>query len=91
MKYNSYYQSNIKTSRQEDGVYAMRYASQQMLIDKLQKKLEEYENMRKEAIEYMKEFTFERLLVQEDRKLIMYNENLKNFENILNKVGDSNE
>lgn len=31
------------------------------------------------------------LLANEDRKLIMYNENLKNFENILNKVGDDNE
>ena len=29
-----YYQSNIKTSRDEDSVYAMKYASQQMLIDK---------------------------------------------------------
>ena len=31
-----YYQSNIKTSRNEDSVYAMKYASQQMLIDKLE-------------------------------------------------------
>ena len=31
-----YYQSNIKTSRDEDSVYAMKYASQQMLIDKLE-------------------------------------------------------
>lgn len=30
-----YYQSNIKTSRDEDSVYAMKYANQQMLIDKL--------------------------------------------------------
>ena len=55
------------------------------------KTLEAYENMRKEAIEYVKEFTFEPLLVNEDRKLIMYNENLKNFENILNKVGGNDE
>jgi len=33
---NNYYQSNIKTSRNEDSVYAMRYASQQMLINKLE-------------------------------------------------------
>lgn len=57
----------------------------------LKKQLEAYENMRKEAIEYVKEFTFEPLLVNEDRTLIMYNENLKNFENILNKVGEDNE
>ena len=31
-----YYQSNIKTSRDEDTVYAMKYADQQMLIDKLE-------------------------------------------------------
>ena len=31
-----YYQSNIKTSRDEDSVYAMKYASQHMLIDKLE-------------------------------------------------------
>lgn len=60
-------------------------------FDYLQKQLEVYENMRKEAIEYVKEFTFEPLLINEDRKLIMYNENLKNFENILNKVGEDNE
>lgn len=33
---NCYYQSNIKTSRNEDSVYAIKYASQQMLIDKLE-------------------------------------------------------
>ena len=31
-----YYQSNIRTSRNEDSVYAMTYANQQLLIDKLQ-------------------------------------------------------
>ena len=54
-----------------------------------QYKLEQLESIRKEAIEYMKEFIFEPLLISEDRKLIMFNENLKNFENILNK-GDNN-
>ena len=58
-------------------------------IKDLQQKVEQLENIRKEAIEYMKEFIFEPLLINEDRKLIMFNENLKNFENILNK-GDNN-
>ena len=58
-------------------------------ITNLQQKVEQLENIRKEAIEYMKEFIFEPLLINEDRKLIMFNENLKNFENILNK-GDNN-
>lgn len=59
-------------------------------IIKAQKfEIEQLENIRKEAIDYMKEFIFEPLLINEDRKLIMYNENLKNFENILNK-GDNN-
>ena len=57
-------------------------------IEDLQQKVEQLENIRKEAIEYMKEFIFEPLLINEDRKLIMFNENLKNFENILNK-GDN--
>ena len=35
------------------------------------------------AIEYMQDFIFEGLLVNEDRKLIMYNQNLRNFEKIL--------
>lgn len=35
------------------------------------------------ALEYMKDFTFEPLLTNEDRKLIMYNANLRNFERIL--------
>lgn len=54
-------------------------------ITSLQQKVEQLENMRKEAVDYMKEFIFEPLLINEDRKLIMFNENLKNFENILNK------
>ena len=58
-------------------------------IEGLQQKAEQLENIRKEAIDYMKEFIFEPLLINEDRKLIMFNENLKNFENILNK-GDNN-
>lgn len=41
---NNYYQSNIKTSRSEDSVYAMRYASQQMLIDKLEHNWNELKN-----------------------------------------------
>lgn len=56
-----YYQSNIRTSRDEDSVYAMTYANQQLFIDKLQqenqelkKQLEEKENQQKEFIEYLK-------------------------------------
>ena len=49
----------------------------------------ELENIRKEAVEYMQDFIFEPLLVQEDRKLIMFNENLRNFENILQNGSDS--
>lgn len=42
-----YYQSNIKTSRNEDSVYAMKYANQQMLIDKLEQQCQK----QKEAID----------------------------------------
>ena len=44
-----YYQSNIKTSRNEDSVYAMKYASQQMLIDKLEQQCKK----QKEVIDKM--------------------------------------
>ena len=54
-------------------------------ITNLQRKVEQLENIRKETIEYMKEFIFEPLLINEDRKLIMFNENIKNNESILNK------
>lgn len=56
---DGYYQSNIKTSRNEDSVYAMKYASQQILIDKLeeenkslQSQLKAKEEVIKEAREY---------------------------------------
>ena len=43
-----YYQSNIKTSRNEDSVYAMKYASQQMLIDKLQQENQQLKEINEE-------------------------------------------
>ena len=46
-----YYQSNIKTSRNEDSVYAMKYANQQMLIDKLEQQCKK----QKEVIDDCKE------------------------------------
>ena len=36
-----YYQSNIRTSRDKDGVHVMTYANQQLLIDKLQRENQE--------------------------------------------------
>ena len=63
---NCYYQSNIKTSRNEDSVYAMKYASQQMLIDKLEhnwnelkKWLEEQDIFITELPVFMKEIAIE--------------------------------
>ena len=44
---------------------------------------QKYQEVIEKAIEYMKDFIFEPLLTNEDRKLIMYNDNLKNFEKIL--------
>ena len=47
-----YYESNIHTSKNKDSVYVMKYASQQKLIDKLQK-----ENQKqKEIIKKIKEW-----------------------------------
>ena len=49
-------------------------------------KNQKYKEVIDKAIEYMKDFTFEPLLTNEDRKLIMYNDNLRNFEKILKEV-----
>ena len=49
----------------------------------LNKENQELFNKIDKAIEYMQDFIFEGLLVNEDRKLIMYNQNLRKFEEIL--------
>ena len=46
-----YYQSNIKTSRNEDSVYAMKYANQQMLIDKLEQQCQKQKEVIDKTIE----------------------------------------
>ena len=55
-------------------------------IDELQQENQKYKEVIDRAIEYMKDFIFEPLLTNEDRKLIMYNDNLRNFEKILKEV-----
>lgn len=52
---DGYYQSNIKTSRNEDSVYAMKYASQQILIDKLEEKNKSLQSQLKAKEEVIKE------------------------------------
>lgn len=53
---------------------------------RLRKENQKYKEVIDRAIEYMKDFIFEPLLTNEDRKLIMYNDNLRNFEKILKEV-----
>ena len=48
-----YYQSNIKTSRDEDSVYAMKYANQQMLIDKLEQQCKKQKEAINKAVKYI--------------------------------------
>lgn len=48
-----YYQSNIKTSRNEDSVYAMKYANQQMLIDKLEQQCKKQKEAIDKAVKYI--------------------------------------
>ena len=55
-------------------------------IRQLDKENQKYKEVIDKAIEYMKDFIFEPLLTNEDRKLIMYNDNLRNFEKILKEV-----
>lgn len=53
---DGYYQSNIKTSRNEDSVYAMKYASQQILIDKLEEENKSLQSQLKAKEEVIKKF-----------------------------------
>lgn len=57
------------------------------LVNSCQEEIRKYKEANKKAIEYIKDFIFEPLTNFEDRKLIMCNQNLKNFEDIL-KVGE---
>lgn len=45
-----YYQSNIKTPRDGDSVYAMKYANQQMLIDKLEQQCKKQKEVINKAV-----------------------------------------
>ena len=54
--------------------------------NRLEKENKQLKEVIDKAIEYMKDFIFEPLLTNEDRKLIMYNDNLRNFEKILKEV-----
>ena len=49
----SYYKGNIKTSKNEDSIYAMRYASQQMLIDKITKENEKIKAKYNKALQLL--------------------------------------
>ena len=71
----------------EEVIYpSMVIRSQAEAIELLEKENKKYKEVIDKAIEYMKEFIFEPLLTNEDRKLIMYNDNLRNFEKILKEV-----
>ena len=64
-----------------DKIHALKTKNEQ-----LQQENKKYKEVIDKAIEYMKDFIFEPLLTNEDRKLIMYNDNLRNFEKILKEV-----
>ena len=51
-----YYQSNIKTSRDEDRVYAMKYANQQMLIDKLEQQCKKQKEVINKITDLIKQY-----------------------------------
>ena len=55
-------------------------------VYELKQENQKYKEVIEKAREYMKDFIFEPLLTNEDRKLIMYNDNLRNFEKILKEV-----
>ena len=60
-------------------------------IKKLQKQLEAYENMRKEAIEYIEHARFIREQVILKRSYALQDFQVKDLLNILNKLGNSDE
>ena len=71
----------------EEVIYpSMVIRSQAEAIELLEKENKKYKEVIDKVKEYMKDFIFEPLLTNEDRKLIMYNDNLRNFEKILKEV-----
>ena len=73
----------------EEAIYpSMVIRSQAEAIELLEQENKKYKEVIDKAIEYMKDFIFEPLLTNEDRKLIMYNDNLRNFEKILKEVSE---
>lgn len=69
---------NCEVSKEDKEFIDMTHRNTELL-----EQLQERDNVIDKAIEYMKDFIFEPLLINEDRKLIMFNQNLKNFEDIL--------
>ena len=51
-----YYQSNIKTPRDGDSVYAMKYANQQMLIDKLEQQCKKQKEVIDKITDLIKQY-----------------------------------
>lgn len=85
---NMYYQTGIKTSRNEDSVYAMKYASQQMMIDKLQKenqKLKEQLQQKKDIINKAKNKIERMFEIGDGNKVI---DDLLELEKILDNKGE---
>lgn len=83
---NNYYQSDIRTSRQEDILLSIDDDRQRLLClikywreecFKQDKQLKAYENMKKEAIEYTKSH-FKEMVADEEAQILL---------DILNKVG----
>ena len=71
----------------EEVIYpSMVIRSQAEAIKLLEKENKKYKEVIDKVKEYIKDFIFEPLLTNEDRKLIMYNDNLRNFEKILKEV-----
>ena len=83
-----YYESNIKTSRDNDSVYAMKYASQQILIDKLQQENQKLKNQQKEFIQWLEsEISFiKNTYSQINGDYMMMNPVIENWIAIMEKI-----
>lgn len=83
LKENESLRARIKTIKRLRKKQTQKKNKYKSIITNLQNALTKKNNKIDKAIEYMKDFIFEPLAVYEDRKLIMFNENLRNFEKIL--------
>ena len=85
-KINNRFKTDRVSADEEYQLVCQRNYLSTKYIEHLEQQCKKQKEVIDKAIEYMKDFIFEPLLTNENRKLIMYNDNLRNFEKILKEV-----